>query len=104
MMRKNITRTLTRATVKAFTMEMENGLPVIHALDPVYGWGNITGKEAKKLVKDQLGVEDCVVGEIEFAQETYKIDINKFVENAEMVDISEIDEDEDEENEMEEND
>lgn len=102
MMRKNITRTLTRATVHAFNVKMENGLPVVHALDLVYGWGNLTDKEAKKLVKDQLGVEECVVGQIEYTQETYKIDIDKFVENAEMVDISEADEDE--ENEMEEND
>lgn len=102
MMRKNITRTLTRATVRAFTVKMVEGLPVVEALEPVSGWGNLTDKEAKKLVKDAHGIADATIGEIEYAQETYKIDIDKFVEHAEMVDISEAyDEDE---NEMEEND
>lgn len=96
MIRKHITRTLTRATIKAFTVKMADGLPVVEALEPVSAWGELTEKEAKKAVKDAHGIADATIGEIEYVKETYKIEIDKFVENAEMVDISEADEDENE--------
>lgn len=90
MMRKNITRTLTRATVKAFTVKMVDGLPVVESLEPVHGWGNLTEKEAQKLVKDAHGIGNATIGEITYAQESYRLSIDKFVEVAEMIDISEV--------------
>ncbi len=97
MIRKHITRTMTRATITAYTVKMVDNKPVVDQLEPVSVWGELTEKEAKKAVKEAHGVADATIGNIEYVKETYKITIDKFVENAEMVDISEADEDEDEE-------
>ena len=96
MIRRHITRTLTRATITAFVVKMVDSLPVVEKLEPVNAWGELTEKEAKKAVKDAHGIADATIGNIEYVKETYKIAIDKFVENAEMVDISEADEDEEE--------
>ena len=97
MMRKNITRTLTHAVVHAFTVKMQDKKPVIEELEPVHAWGTLTDKEAKKLVKDAHGIADATIGKIEYAQETYRISIDDFVKNAEMVDINEANEEEENE-------
>lgn len=86
MMRKTITRTLTRATVNGYTVKMEGNIPNVTPLDPVTAWGNLTDKEAEKVLVEKYGKEmKPIVGEITYADETYQIDIETFVANAKLV-------------------
>ena len=103
MMRKTITRTLTRATINVYKVSTVNGAPVVETLEPVTAWGNVTENEALKAVHAKYGKTGGItVGEITFADEVYKIDIDTFVANAELVgeqvDTEELDEETDEEN------
>jgi len=85
-MRKNITRTLTRANITVFGVKMVNGKPEVEQLDPVTAWGNLTDKEALKVAKEQYPeVKGVTVGEITSTEETYVIDIDTFVANAKLV-------------------
>lgn len=86
MMRKNITRTLTRSTITVFAVKMVNGKPELEQLEPVTAWGNLTDKEALKVAKEQHGdIKGLTVGEIQSTEETYMIDIDTFVANAKLV-------------------
>lgn len=99
MMRKTITRTLTRATVNGYTVKMEGNLPVVTPLDPVTAWGNLTDKEAEKVLVEKYGKEvKPIVGEITYNEETYKIDIPTFVEFATLVEGTETESEQSEEN------
>ena len=91
MMRKTITRTLTRATVNGYTVKMEGNLPNVTPLDPVTAWGNLTDKEAEKVLVEAYGKEvKPIVGEVVYNEETYQIDIATFVANAKLVSGEEI--------------
>ena len=95
MVRKNIVRTLTRATVAAYSMSMVDGVPQPVALDPVVMWGEPTEKEAVKAVKDKYGADKPVmIGEIKVTKELYKISIDDFAAAATKVDTEEMAEDE----------
>lgn len=90
MMRKHITRTLTRATITAYTVKMVDGVPAAEALPTVTAWGNVTEDEAVKAVKAVHGKNIAVtIGAIQTEDVTYKIDIDTFVANAEIVEKSE---------------
>lgn len=90
MMRKHITRTLTRATITAYTVVMMDGKPEAQMLPDVTAWGKMTEKEAIKAVQDKYGKTMAVtIGSIVFEDVTYKIDIDTFVANAEIVEKSE---------------
>ena len=87
MMRKNITRTLTRNTISAFTVKTVDGKPDITMLDPVCAYGNLTDKEALKAVKDKYkDVPNVCVGEVKTEDVTYQISVEDFVERAHIVD------------------
>ena len=102
MMRKNITRTLTRSTITVFAVKMVNGNPEIERLEPVTVWGNPTDKEALKAARDKYGdVKGLTVGDIQSTDETYIIDIDTFVANAKLAGEQIDMEDVDEENEQE---
>ena len=99
MMRKTITRTLTRATISVYKVKTENGAPVVETLEPVTAWGNVTENEALKAVHEKYGKTGGItVGDITFTDEVYKIGIDAFVANAELVgeqvDMDELDEEE----------
>lgn len=99
MMRKNITRTLTRSTIHAFGVKMVDGKPELVTLEPVTAWGKVDEKEAMKAIKEAHGSDISVtIGEIEHVDETYKIDIDTFVANAVKVEKDEADSEESEEN------
>lgn len=86
MMRKHITRTLTRTTVDAYTVKMVDGKPEVEALEPVTVWGVPTEKEALKAVKDAHGnINGIAVGEIKSTEETYRVTIDDFVAIAELM-------------------
>lgn len=89
MMRKNITRTLTRSTVSAYRLTKAEGKPTIEQLEPLTAWGKLTEKEAEKLVSDTYG-RGCMVDSIVMQDETYCISVDKFVENAVKVEQTEI--------------
>lgn len=90
MMRKHITRTLTRATITAYTVKMVDGVPTAEVLPTVVAWGNLTEDEAVKAVKAAHGKNIAItIGEIATEDVTYKIDIDTFVANAEIVEKSE---------------
>lgn len=90
MIRKHITRTLTRSDITAYTVKMVDGTPTAEALPTVTAWGNLTEDEAIKAVKAAHGKNIAVtVGEIKTEDVIYKIDIDKFVANAEIVDKTE---------------
>lgn len=80
MMRKTITRTLTRATVTGYTVEMTNGKPDVKPLDPVTAWGKLTDSEAEKVLLTAYGKDaKPIVGGVEYTDETYEISIDDFV-------------------------
>lgn len=81
MMRKNITRTLTRSTVSAYRLTKVDGKPSIETLEPLEAWGKLTEKEAENLVCSVYG-KGCMVDGIAMQDETYCISVEKFVENA----------------------
>lgn len=89
MMRKHITRTLTRASITAYTVAMVDGKPEAQTLPVVEAWGNVSEKEAIKAVQDVYGKNMAItIGGIVFEDVTYRIDIDKFVANAEIVEKS----------------
>lgn len=89
MMRKTISRTLTRATISAYRLAKVDGVPIVETLEPITAWGNVTEKEAEKLVSQTYG-KGCMIDSIEHVNEMYVIDIDKFVENAVKVEQLEI--------------
>lgn len=101
MMRKHITRTLTRTTVTAYAVKMVDGKPEVEALEPVTVWGVPTEKEAIKAVKDaHVDKNGVTVGDIKSSEETYRVTIDDFVTIAEKVaDQTSMDEIENEEKE-----
>lgn len=99
MMRKHITRTLTRSTVTAYAVKMIDGKPEVETLEPVTVWGTPTDKEALKAVKEAHGdISGITVGEIKSTEETYRVTISDFVAIAERVE-AQSDEEENEEKE-----
>lgn len=86
MMRKHITRTLTRSTITAFAVKMVDGKPELETLEPVTVWGTPTDKEALKAVKEAHGdITGITVGNIQSTEETYRVTISDFVAIAERV-------------------
>lgn len=81
MMRKTITRTLTRCTIGAYRMTKIDGKPSVEELEPITAWGKVSEKEAEKIVAEKYG-KACMIDFIEHDEETYQIDVEKFVENA----------------------
>lgn len=90
MMRKNITRTLTRSTVSAYRLTKIDGKPTIETLEPIQAWGKLSEKEADSLVAATYG-KGCMVDSIVTQDETYCISVEKFVENAVKVEQTEMD-------------
>lgn len=83
MMRKNITRTLTRTDIHAYSVKMEDGKPAIAELPVVTVWGNVSEDEAIKVVKETHGKNISVtIGQMVQTEECYQIDIDTFVEHA----------------------
>ena len=84
MMRKHITRTLTRSTVTAYAVKKVDGRPEVENLEPVTVWGTPNEKEALKAVREAHGA-NAIVGEVTITEETYRIKIDDFVALAELV-------------------
>ena len=98
MMRKHITRTLTRSTVTAYAVKMIEGKPEVEALEPVTVWGTPTDKEALKAVKEAHGdMSGITVGDITSVEETYRVTISDFVAIAERVEAQSDEENEEKE-------
>lgn len=85
MMRKNIVRTLTKATINGYTVDMVDGKPVVTALDPVVVWGKLSDKEAAKAFSAAYENAQVFVGSVDYTEETYCIGIDDFVANARRV-------------------
>ena len=82
MMRKTIVRTMATSTITAYTVEMENGLPVAKALDPIVIMGKAKEKDALKAVKEQYGKVAVTIGEIKIEEATYEISVDDFMKYA----------------------
>lgn len=89
MMRKTICRTLTRATITAYRIAKVDGKPTVEQLEPITAWGDVTEKEAEKLVVQTYG-KGTILNAVELVKETYQIDVDKFVANAMKVEQLEI--------------
>ena len=85
MMRKTIVRTMATSTIKAYTVEMENGLPVAKALEPITIMGKAKEKDALKAVKEQYGKVAVTIGEIQIEEATYEISVDDFMKYAKKV-------------------
>lgn len=85
MMRKTICRTMATSTIKAYTLEMVDGLPVAKALDPVVIMGKAKEKDALKAVKDAYDVTAVTIGEIQIEEATYEISVDDFMKYAKKV-------------------
>lgn len=86
MMRKHITRTLTRSTVECFAVKMVDGKPEVETLAPVTVWGVPSDKEALKAVKEAYPeAKGVTVGNVKSVDETYRVSIDDFVTIAELV-------------------
>lgn len=86
MMRKTITRTLTRATITGYTVDVVDGQPNITPLDPVTAWGKLTDAEAEKALIAAYGKEaKPIVARVEYVDETYEINIEDFIALANKV-------------------
>lgn len=86
MMRKTIVRTMATSTITAYTVEIENGLPVAKALDPIVIMGKAKEKDALKAVKEQYGKVAVTIGEIKVDEATYEISVDDFMKYAKKVD------------------
>lgn len=90
MMRKNITRTLTKATIHPCRVKIVDDNPVVEMLDPVVAWGKPTDAEAVKAVKEQYGKDATItIAKIEMVEETYAIPVEIFVEFATKIEAGE---------------
>lgn len=86
MVSKKITRTLTKSTINGYTVEMVEGKPTVKPLNPVTAWGNLTDKEAEKVLVEEYGKEaKPIVGEVTVTEETYSIPVTAFVLHGEKV-------------------
>ena len=93
MMRKKITRSLTKATIHAYAIDIVDGKPTIVQLDPVTAWGNLTEVEALKAIKAQYGkATAATISDITYEEEIYQIDIATFVKYATKVSSEALDE------------
>lgn len=86
MMRKTIVRTMATSTIKAYTVTIENGMPVTKALEPITIMGKAKEKDALKAVKEQYGKDIAVtIGEIQIEEATYEISVDDFMKHAKKV-------------------
>lgn len=85
MMRKTICRTMATSTITAYTVKMENGLPVAEALDPITIMGKAKEKDALKAVKEKYGTVAVTIGEIKIEEATYEISVDDFIKHATKV-------------------
>lgn len=98
MMRKTIVRTMATSTITAYTLEMKDGAPVAKALAPITVMGKAKEKDAIKAVKDQFGLTNVTIGEIQIDEATYEISVDDFMKHAKKVDKDATEETETEEN------
>lgn len=82
-MRTTITRKLVETTIHGYTIEMNDDVPTVKALDPITVYGNVTKATARKELERVYGKEIPVtVSKIESEEVQYEIPVDKFIENA----------------------
>lgn len=77
-MRKNMTKEVTKTTVKIAKMEVENGLPVAVPVEDKIYLGNISMAKAQKRVKKELGEGYTVFG-VEANTDVYVLPVEDFI-------------------------
>jgi hypothetical protein len=84
-MRKFMTKEVTVTTIKCAKVEMDkNGLPVVIPLNDLKQLGSVSSQKAQKLVKTLYGIGVSIYN-IEENTQTYKMEVEKFIEMAELV-------------------
>jgi hypothetical protein len=83
-MRRKMTKEVTKTTVKvARTIQGENGLPQVEQLEDVILLGNVDAEKAQKLVAKRFDFPVTVYA-VQADTEVYEMDVEKFIELAEL--------------------
>lgn len=92
MVRTHLTRKVSRTTIKGYTLSVKDGTPEVVTLEPVSVWGEVTQKEAERILRKVNPT--AVLASVETVEEVYKIAINDFVKYAVKVEAAAAAEDE----------
>lgn len=85
-MRKNIVRTMVTSKISAYMLSIDNGIPKIDNLEPLFVMGKATEKDALKGLRDKYGKHAPVqIASIEYEENTYKISVEDFLKYAVLV-------------------
>lgn len=86
-MRATITRKMIETKIHGYSIEIqEGGEPVLKKVEPVTTFGNVSEKEAKKLLSEAHPEANSVtVGKIESTEVHFEITVEDFVKNAKRV-------------------
>jgi hypothetical protein len=83
-MRRKMSKEVTKTTVKvARTIQGENGLPQVEQLEDVILLGNVDSEKAQKLVQKRFDFPVTVYA-VQADTEIYEMDVEKFIELAEL--------------------
>jgi hypothetical protein len=83
-MRRKMTKEVTKTTVKvARTIQGENGLPQVERLEDVILLGNVDTEKAQKLVAKRFDFPVTVYA-VQADTEVYQMDVERFIELAEL--------------------
>lgn len=91
-MRKFMTREITSTEIQSAEIVIENGVPVVHNLEPVVMLGNVSKEKAEKHLTKKFGRPVQVIS-VQADTKQYKLDIEKFLEVATVVGDDESSED-----------
>lgn len=80
-MRKTMTKEVTKTTVKAATMEIENGLPVAKTIEDFVLLGNVSVEKAQSHVKKNVDPK-ATVFEVIPETVTYEMPVEDFIKYA----------------------
>lgn len=88
-MKQTITRTITSTEIDYVTIEVVNGEPTVTKADPIKANGNLSMKQALKVVENSLPFKDenvtYKVTNLKYNTNTYEMSVNDFIENSNIV-------------------
>lgn len=89
MMRNTITRKLIESKIYGYSIEIENGEPIVNRVEPIIVYGKISKDAAAKELKKIYGKNKAItVSKIEETEKQYTITVEDFVAHAVETPIS----------------
>lgn len=86
-MRNTITRKLVESKIYGYSIELENGEPTVHKLEPIVVYGKVSKEKATTELKKAYGKDRAItVSKVEETEKQFEITVEDFVAHAKVVD------------------